>query len=97
MDGLEDYTWVDGELVCGMVLGWNFGDGHLHDEEFLRTVQEQCGFEEGELRVFMVEGQPFGQGTVNYRIHDAATGKLAEGDIEVNELRKRQAWEPAPA
>jgi hypothetical protein len=97
VDGLEDYTWVDGELVCGMVLGWNFGDGHLHDEEFLRTVQDQCGFEEGELRVIMVEGQPFGQGTVNYRIHDAARGKLAEGDIEVNELRKRQAWETAPA
>jgi hypothetical protein len=97
VDGLEDYTWVDGELVCGMVLGWNFGDGHLHDEEFLRTVQDQCGFEEGELRVIMVEGQPFAQGTVSYRIHDAATGKLAEGAIVVNELRKRQAWDPAPA
>ena len=57
-DQLEDYTWVDGELVCGMVLGYNFGDGHLHDEEFLAAVQEQCGFEDGELRVIMVEGQP---------------------------------------
>lgn len=96
VDGLEDYTWADGELVCGMVLGWNFGDGHLHDEEFLDAVQEQCSFDEGELRVIMVEGQPFGKGTVNYRIHDAVSGKLAEGDIEVNELRKRQAWESPP-
>jgi transmembrane protein DUF3556 len=97
VDALDDYTWVDGELVCGMVLGWNFGDGHLHDEEFLGTVQDQCGFEQGELRVIMVEGQPFGRGTVNYRIHDAASGKLAEGEIEVSELRERQAWEAPPA
>ena len=96
VDGLEEYTWVDGELVCGMVLGYNFGDGHLHDEEFLAAVQQECGFEDGELRVIMVEGQPMGKGTVNYRIHDAKTGQLAEGEIEVSELQKRQAWE-APA
>lgn len=93
VDRLEDYTWVDGELVCGMVLGYNFGDGHLHDEELLGAVQEQCGFEDGELRVIMVEGQPFFGKTVNYRVHDAKRGKLAEGEIDVGELRKRQAWE----
>jgi hypothetical protein len=93
VETFEDYTWVDGELVCGMVLGYNFGDGHLHDEELLATVQEQCGFEEGELRVIMLEAQPLGRRTINYRIHDAKTGKLAEGDIDVEELRGRQAWE----
>src|SRR5262249_35020647 len=31
----EDYEWVDGELVAGMVLGWNFGEGHLHGEQLL--------------------------------------------------------------
>src|SRR5207249_8439222 len=59
----EDYEWVDGELVAGMVLGWNFGDGHLHREELLRAVQEQCGFEEGELRCIFVESQPPGRST----------------------------------
>jgi hypothetical protein len=97
VDRLEDYVWVDGELVCGMVLGYNFGDGHLHDEEFLHAVQEQCGFEDGELRVIMVEAQPLGRRTVNYRVHDASTGKLAEGDIDVRELRKRQPWERSEA
>jgi Transmembrane protein of unknown function (DUF3556) len=93
VDRLEDYTWVDGEVVCGMVLGYNFGDGHLHDEEFLAAVQEQCGFDDGELRVIMVEGQPILGGTVNYRVHDAKRGKLAEGEISVRELRERQAWD----
>ncbi|HWC86896.1 MAG TPA: DUF3556 domain-containing protein, partial [Solirubrobacteraceae bacterium] len=95
VDAFEEYTWVDGELVCGMVVGYNFGEGHLHDEELLETVQEQCGFEEGELRMIFVESQPLGRRTVNYRIYDAATGKLAQGEIDVHELRERQAWEPS--
>ncbi len=96
VDRFEDYVWSDGELICGMVLGYNFGDGHLHDEEFLHAVQAECGFEDGELRVIMVEAQPFGRRTISYRIHDAASGRFAEGEIDVRELRERQAWEPSP-
>jgi Transmembrane protein of unknown function (DUF3556) len=93
VETFEDYVWADGELICGMVLGYNFGDGHLHDEEFLHAVQQECGFEDGELRVIMVEAQPFGRRTFSYRIHDAETGKLAEGEIDVHGLRQRQPWE----
>jgi len=89
---LEDYEWVDGELVAGMVLGWNFGEGHLHDERLLRAVQEQCGFEEGEVRCIMVESQPLGKSTLHYRIRDARTGLLEEGHADVRELRRRQPW-----
>lgn len=91
-DRLPEYQWVDGELIAGMVLGWNFGDGHLHDERLLRSVQEQCGFEEGELRCIFVEGQPVGRHTLHYRIADAATGQIEEGEIDVRELRRRQPW-----
>jgi hypothetical protein len=92
---LADYEWVDGEIVAGMVLGWNFGDGHLHREELLRAVQSQCGFEEGELRCVMVESQPlFGSG-LHYRIHDAKTGLLEEGQLLISELRTRQPWATA--
>jgi hypothetical protein len=97
VDRFEDYTWVDGELVCGMVLGYNFGDGHLHDEELLGAIQEQCGFEDGELRVIMVEAQPVGRSTCRYRICDASSGQLADGLIDVRGLRRRQAWEPSEA
>jgi hypothetical protein len=94
---IEDYEWVDGEVVAGLALGWNFGEGHLHGEQLLRSLQEQCGFEAGELRVIMVESQPFGRHTLHYRIHDARTGLVAGGDVEVRELRTRQPWELAPS
>ncbi|MET0593279.1 MAG: DUF3556 domain-containing protein [Polyangiaceae bacterium] len=87
-----DYEWIDGELVAGMVLGWNFGDGHLHSEQLLRAVQGQCGFEDGELRCIMVESQPLGKGSLHYRIHDAKTGPIEQGHVAIAELRRRQPW-----
>jgi hypothetical protein len=92
----EDYEWMDGEIVAGMVLGWNFGDGHLHNEQLLRAVQSQCAFEEGELRCIMVESQPLGQRTLHYRIHDAKSGPLEQGDLDVRTLRARQPWGATP-
>ncbi|HEU4732320.1 MAG TPA: DUF3556 domain-containing protein [Kofleriaceae bacterium] len=92
VDRLEDYEYVDGEIVAGMVLGWNFGDGHLHREPLLSAVQQQCGFAPGELRCIFVEGQPFGRHTMAYRIHDAATGLIDAGTLDVREMRRRQPW-----
>jgi hypothetical protein len=92
VDRFEEYVWIDGELVAGMVLGWNFGDGHLHRHDLLRAVQEQCGFEEGELRCIFVEAQPLGRSTLHYRVADAATGVRAEGDVDVRDLLARTPW-----
>jgi hypothetical protein len=91
----EDYEYLDGELVAGLVLGWNFGDGHLHREELLHAVQEQCGFEEGELRCIFVESQPLGRSTLAYRIVDARTGLLEAGELDVHAMRRRQPWDMA--
>ena len=91
-DDFDDYEWIDGEILAGMVLGWNFGDGHLHREQLLRAVQTQCGFEAGELRCVMVEAQPLFQSTLHYRIHDAKTGLLEEGQADVRQLRNRHPW-----
>jgi Transmembrane protein of unknown function (DUF3556) len=93
---LEDYEWADGEIVAGHVLGWNFGDGHLHDEDLLSAIQEKCDFEEGELRCIFVESQPLFQSTLSYRIRDAKTGQLDEGKLQIADLRSRQPWQ-APA
>ena len=92
-----EYEWLDGEIVAGLVLGWNFGDGHLHSEQLLRSVQEQCSFEEGELRCIMVEAQPLGQPTLHYRILDAKTGPIETGHVDIAALRTRQPWGTAPA
>jgi hypothetical protein len=88
----DEYEWIDGEIVAGLVLGWNFGEGHLHSEQLLRSVQAQCGFEEGELRCVMVEAQPLGRPTLHYRILDAKTGLMGEGHANVSELRARHPW-----
>jgi hypothetical protein len=88
----EDYEYVDGEMIGGLVLGWNFGDGHLHREQLLGAMQEQCGFEEGELRCIFVEAQPLGRSTLEYRIVDAKTGLVEKGELGVNALRERQPW-----
>jgi hypothetical protein len=92
VERVEDYEWLDGELVAGMVLGWNFGEGHLHDERLLRAVQEQCAFGEGDVRCIFVESQPLGRPWLRWRIADAKTGQLAEGRIAIRELLKLQPW-----
>jgi hypothetical protein len=89
---LEDYEWADGELVAGYVLGWNFGEGHLHHEQLARAVQRQCDFEEGELRCIFVESQPLFGSTLSYRIHDAKTGPVTRGEIAIAGLLARQPW-----
>ena len=72
-----------------MVLGWNFGDGHLNDTQLLDAVQAQCGFEPGEVRVVMVESQPlFGRG-MHWKIVDAATGVLDEGETDARADARR--------
>ncbi|MEW2086427.1 DUF3556 domain-containing protein [Streptomyces sp. NPDC005283] len=92
LDDTEAYDLRDGEYVAGGVLGWNFGEGHLHNEQLLDAVQERCGFEEGELRVIMVESQPLHRQRQHYRIVDAATGRIEEGYVDVRDMVTRQPW-----
>ncbi|MDX1384299.1 MAG: DUF3556 domain-containing protein [Thermoanaerobaculia bacterium] len=92
VDDVEDYEWIDGEVLGGMVLGWNFGDGHLNGRQLLEAVQAQCGFEPGELRVVMVESQPLFGRTMRWTIADAADGVLAEGETEIAPLRSLPPW-----
>ena len=82
----EDYFVIDGEMVAGTALGWNFGDGHLHDEQLLAALQERCRFAPGEVRVVMLEAQPFHKAVQRYRLVDAATGELERGHIAVADM-----------
>ncbi len=92
VDDIDAYEWMDGEVVGGMVLGWNFGDGHLNGAQLLRAVQEQCGFAPGELRVVTVESQPFLARTMRWQILDAANGALDEGASEIAAMRGLPPW-----
>jgi hypothetical protein len=90
--GIDAYEYLDGELVAGVVIGWNFGEGHLHDLQLLRAVQKQCNFAEGELRCIFVESQPMGRPNLSWKIADAAKGVLEEGQIAVRDLLPLQPW-----
>jgi hypothetical protein len=92
VDDLDDYTINEGEGTAGVVLGWNFGDGHLHHEQLLAAVQAECGFAPGDLRVLALESQPLGKPWVHWRIVDAAEGRLDEGHIRVADLLDHQPW-----
>src|SRR4051795_347488 len=92
VDDVEDYYVREGEVIAGVVAGWNFGDGHFHHHQLLEAVQDQVGFEPGELRVIALESQPFHIPRQRYRIYDAADGLIEEGWVDVAEMVKRGPW-----
>ena len=99
VDDLEAYDVREGELVAGVVLGYNFGDGHFHDQRLLAAVQERCRFGPGGLRVVTLESQPAHVQRQRYRIWDAAEGLIEEGWVDVRDMVVRQPWlggEPFP-
>ncbi len=89
---VEDYVVREGELVAGVVLGYNFGDGHFHDQRLLAAIQERCRFEPGEVRAVVLESQPAHVQRQRYRIFDAADGLVEEGWVNVADMVARQPW-----
>ena len=92
VDDVEAYSVREGELIAGVAVGWNFGDGHFHNQQLLAAVQERCHFAEGELRVVTIESQPAQVQRQHYRIYDAATGLIEEGYVQVKDMVERQPW-----
>jgi hypothetical protein len=92
VEDVESYDVREGEVLAGVVLGYNFGDGHFHNEQLLAAVQERCAFAPGELRVVMIESQPAHSQRQHYRIHDAAEGLIEEGYVRVADMVRRQPW-----
>jgi hypothetical protein len=100
VDDIDAYEWMDGEVFGGMVLGflgWNFGDGHLNDTQLLEAVQAQCGFEDGEVRVIMVESQPIFGRAMQWKVVDAKRGVIATGETAIAPMRAVPPWPTGPA
>lgn len=91
---IEQRTLREGELMCGSLIGFNFGDGHLHDAKLIAAVQEQVGFEPGELIVVWAESQPITRYQQDFQIIDAALGVVARGHWSVAECVTTQPWLP---
>ena len=88
----DDYNLCEGETLCAMVLGWNFGDGHLHNECLIQALQDRCGFEPGDVRVVILDAQPIHKQRQEYRLVDAATGEFERGYVEVDDMVTTQPW-----
>jgi len=88
----DDYNLCEGEVLCAMVLGWNFGDGHMHNECLIEALQERCGFDPGDVRVVILDAQPIHKQRQEYRLVDAATGEFERGYVDVDEMVTAQPW-----
>ncbi|HPX38036.1 MAG TPA: DUF3556 domain-containing protein [Mycobacterium sp.] len=89
----EAYSVTDGERICSMALGWNFGDGHMHNEQLIAALQRRCHFEPGEVRVVLLDAQPIHRQTQHYRLVDAAGGQFESGYVTVDDMVASQPWE----
>ena len=88
-----DYTLTDGERLVSTAIGWNFGDGHMSNEQLVAALQSRCGFEPGEVRVLMLDAQPIHKQQQEYRLVDAATGEFERGVVLVADMVTRQPWD----
>jgi Transmembrane protein of unknown function (DUF3556) len=87
-------TVREGEFTCNSLIGFNFGDGHLHNEDLIRAVQDEAAFEPGECVIAWVESEAFGSGVQHYKLIDAALGVIERGTWKVGDAVKEQPWLP---
>jgi hypothetical protein len=88
-----DYILTDGERLVSTAIGWNFGDGHMSNEQLVAALQARCGFEPGEVRVVMIDAQPIHRQRQEYRLVDAASGEFERGFVLVADMVTRQPWD----
>jgi len=92
VDRIDDYEWMDGEVIGGAIIGWNFGDGHLNGKLLLDAIQPQCEFAPGELRVVSIESSPLFASTMAWQIFDAASGRVDQGVTDLSAMRNETPW-----
>ncbi|MEB3019609.1 DUF3556 domain-containing protein [[Mycobacterium] crassicus] len=91
---IETRTVREGEFQCGSMIGFSFGEGHLHNEQLVSAIQSRVGYAPGELVVVMVESEVFGSGVQRYRLVDAALGEIERGTWRVADAADAQPWLP---
>jgi hypothetical protein len=91
---IDTRTVREGEMSCNTIIGFNFGDGHLHNEDLIRAIQSEAQFEPGEFVIAWVESQPIHRKTQEYKVIDAALGVIERGTWNVADLVDEQSWLP---
>lgn len=91
---IDTRTVREGEFVCNSTIGFNFGDGHLHNGDLIKAVQREAEFEPGECVIAWVESEAFGSGVQHYKLIDAALGVIETGTWKVADAVAEQPWLP---
>ena len=93
-EDVDTYTLREGEFSCNAIVGFNFGDGHLHDRRMIEAVQRRCRFAPGEFIVVWAESEALGSGRQDYLVIDAAVGVVERGSWAVKDAVSEQPWLP---
>jgi hypothetical protein len=93
-DDIDRDTLREAEFGGNTIVGFNFGDGHFHDEHLIAAIQERCHFEPREFLVAWVESQPIRKHRQQYQIIDAALGVIERGSYRVKDAVTQQPWLP---
>ncbi|MFE9787637.1 DUF3556 domain-containing protein [Nocardia salmonicida] len=91
---IDRWTVREAEFACNSLIGFNFGDGHLHNLDLIDAVQTRVGFAPGEWIVVWVESQPVHKSTQEYMVVDAALGVIERGTWEVADAVEAMPWLP---
>ena len=92
LDDLDSRTVREAEFGCNSVIGFNFGDGHLHDAQLIAALQKRIGFAPGEFVVCWVESQAIHSSVQHYQLIDAALGVVERGYWKVADAVAEQPW-----
>ena len=93
-DDIDTYTLREAEFSCNAIVGFNFGDGHLHNQHLIDAIQKRCQFAPGEFNVVWVESEPVFNGRQRYWVMDAAVGVVERGNWSVKDAIAELPWLP---
>jgi hypothetical protein len=91
---IDTYTLREAEFSCNAIIGFNFGDGHLHNHHLIKAIQKRCQFAPGEFVVVWVESEPVFNGRQQYWVMDAAVGMIERGSWAVKDAVEALNWLP---
>jgi hypothetical protein len=93
-EDIDTYTLREAEFACNSIVGFNFGDGHLHDQRLINAIQSRVQFAPGEFIVVWVESEAVFSGLQRYWVMDAAVGVVETGSWKVSDAVKAINWLP---
>jgi hypothetical protein len=93
-DDIDYYTLREAEFSCNAIVGFNFGDGHLHDQSLIRAIQKRCRFAPGEFIAVWAESEAVFSGIQRYWVMDAAVGVVETGTWKVRDAVAEKNWLP---